>query len=167
MLTLRPPDRKSRLIGKDPDAGKDWGQEGKAATEDEMVWWQHWLNEHEFEQMPGDSEGKGSLECHKPRGRQGVGHDWVTEQQKAFRAFEHEMSILPVWHFAIKHCTFLCCNPVSMFGINSWQFFFFTKFDHIPLKAYRTYLPKGSTIALHYPNTRKAQQVFVAKDWKA
>ena len=40
---------KSWLIGKDPDAGKDWGQEEKRVTEDEMVGWHHWLNEHEFE----------------------------------------------------------------------------------------------------------------------
>ena len=48
----------SQLIGKDPDAGKDWGQEEKGATEDEMVGWHHWLNGHEFEQTLGDSEGK-------------------------------------------------------------------------------------------------------------
>ena len=41
---LCPPDAKSRLIGKDPDAGKDWGQEEKRATEDEMVGWHHWLD---------------------------------------------------------------------------------------------------------------------------
>ena len=46
---LWPPDAKSRLIGKDPDAGNDWGQEEKGATEDEMVEWHHWLNGHEFE----------------------------------------------------------------------------------------------------------------------
>ena len=58
---LWPPDAKGWLIGKDPDAGKAWGQEEKAMTEDEMVGWHHWLNEHEFEQTPGDSEGQGSL----------------------------------------------------------------------------------------------------------
>ena len=47
---LWPPDAKSWLIGKDPDAGKDWGQEEKGAAEDEMVGWHHWLNWHEFEQ---------------------------------------------------------------------------------------------------------------------
>jgi len=47
---LWPPDSKSWLIGKDPDAGKDWGQEEKGAAEDEMVGWHHWLNGHEFEQ---------------------------------------------------------------------------------------------------------------------
>ena len=62
MLNLWPPDAKSWLIGKDPDAGKDWGQEEKRATEDEMVGWQLQLNGHEFEQTLGDSEGQGSLE---------------------------------------------------------------------------------------------------------
>ena len=54
---------KSRLIGKDPDAGKDWGQEEKVATEDEMIGWHHWLNGHEFEQTRRDSEGQRSLAC--------------------------------------------------------------------------------------------------------
>ena len=52
---LWPPDVKSQLTGKDPDAGKDWGQEEKGTTEDEMVGWHHQLNGHEFEQSPGDS----------------------------------------------------------------------------------------------------------------
>ena len=46
---LWPPDAKSRLIGKEPDAGRDWGQEEKAATEDEMAGWHHRLDGHEFE----------------------------------------------------------------------------------------------------------------------
>ena len=58
---LWPPDAKSWLIGEDPDAGKDCRQEEKGVTEDEMVGWHHWLNGHEFEQLPGDSEGQGSL----------------------------------------------------------------------------------------------------------
>ena len=65
---LWPPDIKSQLIGKDPDPGKDWGQEEKGATEDEKVGWQHWLNGHEFEQASGDSEGQGSLVCYSPWG---------------------------------------------------------------------------------------------------
>ena len=60
---LWPPDAKSRLTGKDPDAGKDWRQKEKRAVEDEMVGWHHWLNGHESEQTPGDSEGQGSLAC--------------------------------------------------------------------------------------------------------
>ena len=54
-------DGKNWLIGKDPDAGKDWRLEEKGMREDEMVGWHHWLNEHEFEQTPGDGEGQGSL----------------------------------------------------------------------------------------------------------
>ena len=60
---LWPPDLKSLLIGKDPDAGKDWRQEEKGVTEDEMVGWHHWLNGHEFEQTLGDTEGQGNLLC--------------------------------------------------------------------------------------------------------
>ena len=56
-----PPDAKSSLTGKDPDAGKDWGQEEKGMTEDETDGWHHWLNGHEFEQIQGDSEGQESL----------------------------------------------------------------------------------------------------------
>ena len=52
-----------RFIGKDPDAGKDWGQEEKGAIEDEMVVWHHQHNAHESEQTPRDNEGQGSLEC--------------------------------------------------------------------------------------------------------
>ena len=52
---------KSWLIGKDSDAGKDWRQEEKRATEDEMVGWHHWLDGHEFEQTPGEGEGQWSL----------------------------------------------------------------------------------------------------------
>ena len=65
---LWPPDMKSRDIRKDPDAGKDWGQEEKGTTEDEMVGWHQWLSEHEFEQALGDGDGQGSLVCCSPRG---------------------------------------------------------------------------------------------------
>ena len=68
---LWPPDAKSWLVRKDPDAGKDWGQEEKGMTEDEMVGWCHWLNGHKFEQAPGDGEGQGSLECCSPWGHKG------------------------------------------------------------------------------------------------
>ena len=57
---LGPPDVRSLLTRKDPDAGEDWGQE-KRVTEDEMVGWHHWLNGQEFEHALGDSKGQGSL----------------------------------------------------------------------------------------------------------
>ena len=65
---LWPPDAKNWLIRKGPDAGKDWRQEEKGMTEDEMVGWHHWLNGHEFEQALGDGEGQVSLTCCSPQG---------------------------------------------------------------------------------------------------
>ena len=75
---LWPPDLKSRHIGKDTDAGKDWRQEEKRVTEDEIVGWHHWLNRHEFDKLweivrdskPGVLQSMGS---------QRVGHNWATE----------------------------------------------------------------------------------------
>ena len=65
---LWPSDVKNWLIGKDPDAGKDWRQEEKGTTEDEVVGWHHWLNGQDFEQSLGDDEGQGSLACGSPWG---------------------------------------------------------------------------------------------------
>ena len=58
-----PPHAKSWLIGKDFDAGRDWGQEEKGMTEDEMAGWHHWLDGHECEWTPGVGDGQGGLEC--------------------------------------------------------------------------------------------------------
>ena len=66
--SLQGPDAKSWLIGKDPDAGKDWRQEEKGMTEDKVVGWHHQLDGHEFEQAPGVGEGQGSLVSCSPWG---------------------------------------------------------------------------------------------------
>ena len=73
MLKLRlwPPDAESWLIWEDPDAGKDWGQEEKGTTEDEMVGWHHRFNGHEFGWTPGDGNGQGGLACYS---------SWVCKQ---------------------------------------------------------------------------------------
>ena len=63
-----PPDVKNWFTGKDPDSGKDWTQEEKRTTEDEMVGWHHRLNGHEFEEAPGVSDGQGTLACYSPWG---------------------------------------------------------------------------------------------------
>ena len=60
---LWPPHAKSWLIGKDPDTGRDWGQEEKGTTEDEMAGWHHWLDAHEFGWTPGVGDGQGGLMC--------------------------------------------------------------------------------------------------------
>ena len=65
---LWPPDVARRLIGKDPDSGKDWRQEEKGMIDNKMVGWHHWLNGHEFQQALGDGEGQGSLTCCSPWG---------------------------------------------------------------------------------------------------
>ena len=86
-----PPHAKSWLIGKDPDVGRDWGQEEKGTTEDEMVGWHHQLNGHEFELTLGVGAGQGGLACCDSWGykesdtteqlnwTERVRHDWATE----------------------------------------------------------------------------------------
>ena len=60
---LWPPHAKSWLIGKDSDVGRDWGQEKKGMTEDEMAAWHHWLDGLESEWTPGVCDGQGGLAC--------------------------------------------------------------------------------------------------------
>ena len=71
---LWPPNEKNWLAGKDPDPGEDWKQEEKGTTEDEMVWWHHWLNGYEFEHALGVGDGQGGLVYCSP-----LRYDWVTE----------------------------------------------------------------------------------------
>ena len=75
---LWPPDAKNWHIGKDAEAGKDWRQEEKRTTEDEMVGWHHRLDGHGFEQAPGVRDGQGSLACCSLWGCR-VRHNWATE----------------------------------------------------------------------------------------
>ena len=84
---LWPPDTKSQLIGKDPDARTDWGQE-KGTTEGEMIGWHHRLTGHEFGQTLGSGEGQGRLACGSPWGLKRVSHNLVTEQQQRWKAFK-------------------------------------------------------------------------------
>ena len=83
MLTLKPilwpPDVKNWLIRKDPDAGKDWRQEEKGTTENEMVGWNHHLDGREFKQAPWVGDGQGSLVCCSPWGHKELD---TTEQLK-------------------------------------------------------------------------------------
>ena len=91
------PDEKSQLIGKDPDAGKDWGQEEKGMTEDEMIGWHHLLSGHDFEQTLGDSEGLRKLVCCSPWGRNELGYNLSTEQPTVtsdYKAYENRWKCL-------------------------------------------------------------------------
>ena len=88
---LWPPDAKSWLIRKDPDAGKDWRQK-KGMTKDEMVGWHHWFNGQKFEQIPGNSEGQGGVAFCSPLGRK----EWATKQQQ--QSFKHVFKAVKCQH---------------------------------------------------------------------
>ena len=126
-LILRPSDMKSWLVGKDPDAGKDWGQEEKRATEDEMVGWHHYLNGHEFEQTLGDSEGQGSLACCSPW-RHKESDTTETEQQQwlpwilpllGAQSFSGKDQHKPmIWHLSL--------DTPAVYLVASWFHFIFS-----------------------------------------
>ena len=97
---LWPPDAKSSLIGKAPEAGKDWRQEEKGTAEDEMVGWHHQFNGHEFEHAPGNDDGQGGLECCSAW-RHRVGLYWATEMPwtalNIFTIYDILPSFLMIW----------------------------------------------------------------------
>ena len=85
---LWPPDVKNWPIRKNPDAGKDWRQEEKGTTEDEIVGWLYWLNGHEFEQGLGDGEGQGSLACYSPWDcKKSDMTEWLNNKTTAFAVY--------------------------------------------------------------------------------
>ena len=101
-LILWPPDVKNWLIGKDPDAGKDWRREEKGMTEDEMVGWHHWLNGHKFEQAPRGGEGQGSLVCCCPWGHKELDTtEWLKNNNN-----EHvyECGYVTEWGWTMYRC---------------------------------------------------------------
>ena len=90
---LGPPHAKSWLIGKESDAGRDWGQEEKGVTEDEMAGWHYWLDGREFGWTPGVGDGQGGLACWNSWGRR-VGDDWVTELNWNFYSQDLQLVVL-------------------------------------------------------------------------
>ena len=96
---LRPSDVKSWLLGKDPDAWKDWGQEEKRVTEDEIVGRHHWLNGYELGQTLGDGEGQGSLVCCSPWGWKEL-YTTVNEQQ-------YSININSYWYIHIYQLIYI------------------------------------------------------------
>ena len=89
---LWPHDMKNWLTGKDPDAVKDWRQEEKGKTENEIVGWHHWLNGHEFEQAPGVGDGQLSLGCCSPWGPKELDTteqlNWLTQEDAEVTGFK-------------------------------------------------------------------------------
>ena len=115
---LQPPYVKSWLIWKDPDAGKDWGQEEKGTTEDEMVGWHHQLSGHEFEWTPGVGDGQRVLQF---MGWPRVGDDWATELNwtggssvLSLLAAKYLLSLPGTMEFSLPDSPFVCpriCVP--------------------------------------------------------
>ena len=104
---LWPPDAKSWLIGKDSDAKRDWGQEAKGMTEDEMAGWHHRLNGCEFEWTLGDGDGQGGLACwdswsHKESDMT----EWLNWTELSWINIENMVTIL--WWLSGKELTFQC-----------------------------------------------------------
>ena len=120
-LILWPPDVKSWLIGKDSEAGKDWGQEKNGATEDEMVGWHHQLNRHEFEQTPVDGEGQESLECCSPWGCKELDTiEWLNNN-KLLTFYVHPLTFLLGLWFSY-HC--LSCHYLDWVTLHWLSHFF-------------------------------------------
>ena len=90
---LWPPDAKSQLIEKDPDAWKDGRQGEKGATENEMVGWHHRLNGHECKQTPEDSEGQGSLACRNSCGHQESGMTYPLNDSNTIKKCKEAISV--------------------------------------------------------------------------
>ena len=95
------PHAKSWLIGKDSDAGRDWGQEEKGMTEDEITGWHHWLDGHEFGWTPRLGDGQGGLACCNSWGRKESdmteGLNW-TELMESSWHWVTCLGNIPVWH---------------------------------------------------------------------
>ena len=110
---LWPPHVKSWLIGKDSDAGRDWGQEEKGTTEDEMAGWDHWLDGREFEWTPGVGDGQGGLACCDSSGCKELDTtEWLnwTELNWRWLHFKILMGVslsFASWSFLIKPVCFL------------------------------------------------------------
>ena len=109
---LWPPAVKSWLIWKDPDAGKDWGQEEKRTTEDETVGWHHRLDGHGFGWTPGVGDGQGGLACCGSWGCR-VGHDWATELNWRNQLFCFIFILF-------ESCAFKCCRNINFNRITMW-----------------------------------------------
>ena len=86
------PDAKSWLIGKDSDAGKDWRQEEMGVKEDQMFGWHHQLNGHDFEQVPGDGKGQGSLAGCSP---------WVRKESDTTKRLNNKSDKRYIWSIRI------------------------------------------------------------------
>ena len=111
-----PPDAKSWLIGKDPDGGKDWGQEEKGTTEDMMAAWHHRLNGYVLGWTPGVGDGQGGLACCNSCCCR-VGHDWAIELNwtECLRQSCHNKAVTQMTFVAMLTAWIYFCNKRNGF----------------------------------------------------
>ena len=121
--TLWPPDVKNWLIGKYPDAGKDWRQKEKGMTEDEIIGWHHHLDGHEFEEAMWFGNGQGSLACCSPCSHKKIRNGWMTQLMKnMWLATSVSCLIHLLKYWKLIHYLF----SMHLFDSNFWSAF------HIP-----------------------------------
>ena len=111
---LWPPHAKSWLIGKDSEAGRDWGQEEKGMTGDEMAGWHHRLNGREFEWIPGVGDGQGGLACCNSWGHK---ESDTTERLNWTELREGNKRVLVPKDLEIKESSFVHCNNWKKFSV--------------------------------------------------
>ena len=117
-----PPHAKSWLIRKDSDAGRDWGQEEKRMTEDEMTGWHHRLDGREFEWTPGVGDGQGGLECRNSWGRKESDTtewlNWTSELRSLEESFldPYMEAVQQLWK-NFGHCIFKVCFYLIQFSL--------------------------------------------------
>ena len=120
------PDVTSWLIWKDSDAGKDWGQEEKGTTQDEMVGWRHKLNTHEFEQAPGDGEGQGRLVCCSPWCRKELDtNEWLNSNKCLFMCVCIYLNICVNRIKVIKHIQPITSKSYNLYWQRKYAQFLF------------------------------------------
>ena len=112
---LWPPHVKSWLIGKDSDAGRDWGQEEKGMTEDEMAGWHHWLYGHESDWTLGVGDGQGGLACCDSWGHKELGHNWATELNWCWKIHQYFTGII-IWDYR-----WFLLNSSRLFKFLQWE----------------------------------------------
>ena len=116
---LWPPHAKSWLIRNDSDAGRDWGQEEKGTTEDEMAGWHHRLDGREFVWALGVGDGQGGLACCNSSGRR-VGHDWATKlnwiYSKIFLTVKCCQLKIGCYRYKLSYISLLCVCMLRCFS---------------------------------------------------
>ena len=135
LWVLWPPHAKIWLIGKDSDAGKDWGQEEKGTTEDEMAGWRHWLDGRESEWTSGDGDGQGGLVCCDSWGLKESDPterlNWTEERRTRVK----DNRLARCWGaFAVQN---VCCLGFLLVKKSLSEYFYLVQFSHVQLFATR------------------------------